>query len=145
MVGGKPLAINGKNLLVGTDGITADKDFTWIYYAPLNGNKGVYRVKMEDLLSEGFSIDASNNLYLTAMESNSVAVILAKDKSVQNIVTDERLLWPDGVSYNAADGYMYVSAAQVHLGAIFNGGKNLAKAPYYIFRFKPLGKGVPFR
>jgi Gluconolactonase len=165
MINGKSLAVNGKNLLVGADGITADRNFEWLYYAPLNGSK-IYRVKLDDLLNEnlseseldkrietysdkpnngGLSIDHDGNLYLTAMESNSVAVILAKDKSVHNIVTDENLLWPDGVSYNQVDGYMYVSAAQVHLGAVFNNGKNLATAPFYIFRFKPIAKGVPFR
>lgn len=165
VINGKPLAVNGKNLLVGCDGITADKDFEWLYYAPLNGSK-MYRVKIDDLLNEnltetdldqrietysgkpnngGLSIDIDGNLYLTTMESNSVAVILAKDKSVHNIITDEKLLWADGVSYNNKDGYMYVSAAQVHLGAVFNNGKSLAKAPFYIFRFKPLANGVPFR
>lgn len=109
IIDGKPLAVNGENLLVGYDGITADKDFEWLYYAPLNGSK-IYRVKMADLLNEnlseaeldkrietysekpnngGLSIDADGNLYLTAMESNSVAVVLAKDKSVHNIVADE--------------------------------------------------------
>ena len=165
VIKGKPLAVNGKNMLIGCDGITADKNFEWLYYAPLNGNK-MYRVKIADLLNEdlsetsldkkietystkpnngGLSIDIDRNLYLTAMESNSVAVILAKDRSVHHIFTDERLLWADGVSYNVTDGYMYVSAAQVHLGAVFNNGKNLAKAPFYIFRFKPLSEGVAFR
>jgi len=165
IINGKPLAVNGKNLLVGCDGITADKNFDWLYYAPLNGSK-MYRVKLDDLLNKnlteteldtrietysekpnngGLSIDVDGNLYLTAMESNSVAVILAKDKSIHNIVTDEKMLWADGVSYNQVDGYMYVSAAQVHLGAVFNNGKNLAKAPFFIFRFKPLVKGVSFR
>lgn len=165
VINGKPLAVNGKNLLVGCDGITADKNFEWLYFAPLNGSK-MYRLKLDDLLNEnlteseldkkietysdkpnngGISIDNDGNLYLTAMESNSVAVILAKDKSMHNIVTNEKLLWADGVSYNVVDGYMYVSAAQVHLGAVFNNGKSLAAAPFYIFRFKPLAKGVAYR
>lgn len=165
IINGKPLAVNGKNLLVGCDGITADANFEWLYFAPLNGSK-IYRIKITDLLNEkimeteldksietysekpnngGLSIDKDNNLYLTVMETNSVAVILAKDKTIHNLVSDENLLWPDGVSYNFIDGYMYVSAAQVHLGAVFNNGKNLAKAPYYIFRFKPLIEGVSFR
>lgn len=55
------------------------------------------------------------------------------------------LAMPVFARYNHADGYMYVSAAQVHLGAVFNSGKNLAKPPYYIFRFKPVAKGVDFR
>lgn len=33
----------------------------------------------------GLSIDSEGNLYLTAMETNSIAVVLAKDRSVQNL------------------------------------------------------------
>lgn len=42
---------------------------------------------------------------------------------------------------------MYVSAALFHLGAAFNNGKNKSKAPNnnFIFRFKPLVKGVSYR
>lgn len=165
IINNTPLAINNKPLLVGADGITADKDFEWLYYGPLNGSK-IYRVRIDDLLDEqitasaldekiqtysskpnngGLSIDANGNLYLTAMETNSVAVILAKDKSVQQLTSDINLKWPDGISYNAADGYMYVSAAQVHLGAVFHNGENQEAAPYYIFRFKPIAEGAPFR
>ncbi|BAV06930.1 hypothetical protein FLA_2950 [Filimonas lacunae] len=165
IINGKHLAINNKDLLVGCDGITADANFQWLYYAPLNGTK-VYRVQMSDLLNTqlnsntldakvetyaskpnngGLSIDINGNLYLTSMETNSVTVILAKDRSVHELVADDNLLWPDGVSYNAVDGYMYVSAAQVHLGAVFNNGQNKAKAPFYIYRFHPLAAGVPFK
>lgn len=165
IINGKTLVVNKKNLLVGCDGITADANFEWLYYAPLNGSK-IYRLKMSDLLNKkyqeaeldqkietysskpnngGLSIDRAGNLYLTAMENNSIAVILAKDKSIHTVFSDKNLAWPDGISFNKDDGYMYVSAAQVHLGAIFNDDKNLAKAPYYIFRFKPLDKGIPFR
>lgn len=165
VVKGKNLTIDGKNLLVGCDGITADKDFEWLYYAPLNGSK-IYRIRIEDLLNDtlseneldqrietysdkpnngGLSIDSEGNLYLTAMETNSIAVVLSNDKSIHHIFSDKNLLWPDGISYNLADGYMYVSAAQVHLGAVFNNGKNWTKKPFHIFRFKPLAKGVPFR
>jgi DNA-binding beta-propeller fold protein YncE len=93
----------------------------------------------------GMSIDREGNLYLTALETNSVTVVLAKDRSVHQLVADSQMLWPDGVSYNDTDGFMYVSAAQVHLGGPFNGGVSKAKGPYYIFRFRPLASGVPFR
>ncbi len=165
VITGQPLAVDGKNLLVGNDGITSDSNFEWIYYGPLNGSK-LYRIKTEDLinpeLSEkelnerietysdkpnngGLSIDKNSNIYLTALETNSVAMVLAKDKSVKTIASHNNMVWPDGVSYNHIDGYMYVSAAQVNLGAAFNDGKDLSSAPYYIFRFKPLVAGVPFR
>ena len=126
----------------------------------------MFRVRISDLIDEnltaaqldkaietysakpnngGLSIDITGNIYLTAMETNSVAVILAKDRSVHQLVNDKKMLWPDGVSYNEKDGFMYVSAAQVHLGEVFNNGVSKASPPFYIFRFKPLTQGVPFR
>ena len=165
IIDGKHLAVDGTDLLIGNDGITADKNFEWIYYGPLNGTK-IYRIKTADLVNEalteeeldskietysekpnngGMSIDIAGNIYLTAIETKSVAVVLAKDRSVKTMIEDENLVWPDGVSYNDVDGYMYVSAAQVNKGAAFNDGKNRATKPFYVFRFKPLAEGVPFR
>ena len=165
VINGKHLAVNGKDLLVGNDGITADANFEYIYYGPLNGPK-IYRIRTLDLVNENFtdsdldskietysdkpnnggmSIDKEGNLYLTALETNSVTVVLAKDRSVKTVVQDINMVWPDGVSYNHVDGFMYVSAAQVNKGAPFNDGKDQSTKPFYIFRFKPLVEGVSFR
>lgn len=165
IIKGKHLAINGKNLLVGNDGITSDSNFEYVYYGPLNGSK-IYRIKTLDLINEnlteaeldsridtysdkpnngGMSIDIEGNLYLTALETNSVAVVLEKDRRIKTMIQDKNLVWPDGVSYNVTDGYMYVSAAQVNKGAIFNNGKDTSTTPFYVFRFKPIVAGVPFR
>ena len=165
VINGKHLAVNGKDLLVGNDGITADANFEYIYYGPLNGPK-IYRIRTLDLVNENFtdsdldskietysdkpnnggmSIDKEGNLYLTALETNSVTVVLAKDRSVKTVVQDKNMVWPDGVSYNHVDGFMYVSAAQVNKGAPFNDGKDQSTKPFYIFRFKPLVEGVSFR
>lgn len=70
------------------------------------------------------SIDKDGNIYLTALESNSVAVVSANDKMVKTMVQHKNKVWPDGVSYNHVDGYMYVSVAQVNKGAVFNDGKD---------------------
>lgn len=165
IIEGKTLAVDGNALLVGNDGITADKNFEWIYYGPLNGTK-IYRIKTVDLLNEslteleldkrietysekpnngGMSIDMDGNIYMTAVESKSIAVVLAKDQSVHTIAEDENMIWPDGVSYNQVDEYMYVSAAQVNQGGVFNDGVNKATKPFYIFRFKPIVSGVSYR
>lgn len=165
VINGKHLAVNGKDLLIGNDGITADANFEYIYYGPLNGTK-IYRIKTVDLVNKAFtdedldskietysekpnnggmSIDKDGNIYLTALESNSVAVVSANDKMVKTMVQHKNKVWPDGVSYNHVDGYMYVSAAQVNKGAIFNDGKDQSTKPFYIFRFKPIVKGVSFR
>lgn len=159
------LSVNGKPLLVGADGITADENDEWLYYGPLNGSK-VYRVHISDLINKaltpgelndkieeysskpnngGFSIDKDGNLYFTEVETHSVGVVLAKDRTVHHYVSDRALIWPDGVSYNEADGYMYVSAAQLPLGAAFNNGKDYTTKPFSIFRFRPIAPGVPTR
>ncbi|SMP43056.1 hypothetical protein SAMN06265222_101889 [Neorhodopirellula lusitana] len=51
------------------------------------------------------------------------------------------MLWPDGISFNS-DGYMYVSAAQVQLGAPFKGGTDETSKPFYIFRFTAKAPGI---
>lgn len=154
---------NGKvdPVLVGADGITLDKNNEWLYYAPLSGSK-LYRIRVEDLVNErysdfdlaskvefysdkpnngGLSIDRGGNLYFTNIESKSIGMISAQDKKYSVFVKNKDMLWPDGLSYNN-DGYMYVSAAQVYLGAHFNMGVDKTKKPFYIFRFKPQDEGI---
>lgn len=165
IIDGKKLNIDGNITLVGNDGITSDKDFEWIYYGPLNGTK-VYRIKTEDLLNYnlsdeeldskietysskpnngGMSIDKEENIYMTAVESKSIVVVLSENQSTYTIAKNPNMVWPDGVSYNHIDGYMYVSAAQVNNGSIFNNGENMVTKPFYIFRFKPIVEGAPYR
>ena len=148
-------------IFVGADGITLDNNNEWLYYAPLCGNK-LYRLKMTDLLNEkltddeldrkvevysekrnngGLSIDIKGNIYLTNIESQSIGFIDAKTKEYSVFSQNKQMLWPDGISYNK-DGYMYVSAAQVHLGTVFNNAENKTSAPFYIFRFKPVAEGI---
>jgi len=150
----------GDLLKVGADGLVTDLNFEWLYYGPLSG-VWIYRVKLDDIanteLSEkelgarvekyaekpnngGLSMDRDGNLYLTAVGTNTVGVIPADTRKYRVATEHEDLIWPDGVSY-APDGYMYVSAAQVWRAAGFNDGKGTNKAPYYIFRFKPLVPG----
>ncbi len=166
-VDGKDLTVPGKDgkpvvIKVGADGIAADKNFEWLYFGPLNGTS-IYRVRIADLINEalseaelgaqveryaakpnngGLSIDGDGNLYLTEVESNAVGVIPPTDRRYRRFAWNDDLIWPDGVSY-APDGFMYVSAAQIPLAALFNGGTGRNKAPYHIFRFKPLAPGRP--
>lgn len=89
----------------------------------------------------GLSIDRDGNLYFTNVESRSIGLVTASDKKLSVFTQHDKMLWPDGVSYNK-DGYMYVSAAQVYLGPAFNEGIDKTTPPFYIFRFKPLAKGI---
>lgn len=40
-------------------------------------------------------------------------------------------------------GYMYSGAAQLPLSAPLNDGKAVNKAPYLVYRFRPVAPGVP--
>jgi sugar lactone lactonase YvrE len=165
IIAGKPLSVDqdGKQvpIFVGADGITLDHNNQWLYYAPLNGDK-LYRLPMaalaDDSLTEqqfrkqvetysdkvnngGMSIDKQGNLYFTNVESHSIGMVTAGERKYTVLAADDRMLWPDGISYNR-DGYMYVSAAQVHLGAPFNHGEDKSSKPFYVFRFKPLSDGI---
>lgn len=165
-IAGKPLETKGedgaiKPLLIGADGVIADKRFEWLYYGPLNG-RSLYRVRIKDLLDPtlsnealgerverysdkpnngGLAIDDAGNIYLTEVEGNAVGIISADTRSYSHFASHPELSWPDGVSYSP-NGYMYVPAAQVHLGAAFNDGQARNRAPYLIMRFKPLAPSV---
>lgn len=163
VVDGKQLNIPGTTtpILVGADCITSDKNNEWVYYAPLNGSK-LYRIRVQDLLNESLaadalgarvetyaaksnngsaSIDEAGNIYLTYLESKSIAVVPSGTKTPYRYATHPDLLWPDGASYNK-DGYMYVPSTQLPLGAAFNNGVEKTVKPYRIFRFKPIAKGI---
>ena len=166
-----PITVDGRKLTVksadgktsilkiGADGIAADKDFFWLYYGPLNGHS-LYRLKIDDLLNTslsdkeldarverysdkpnngGLSMDSAGNIYSTAVESRAVGII-GPDRKYRVFTRDQQMIWPDGVSYSP-DGYMYVSAAQVSEAEQFNEGQARNKAPYLLYRFKPLAPG----
>ena len=46
---------------------------------------------------------------------------------------DPRLLWPDTLSL-AVDGYLYVTANQLHRQARFHKGRDLRRKSYALFR-----------
>ncbi len=167
-VDGNDLTVPGKDgkpaiIKVGCDGITMDVRSEWVYFAPLNG-RSLYRIRAADLNDEkltlaelsakverysdkpnngGLSIDYADNIYLTAVETKSVGVVGA-DRKYRTFLSDPDMVWPDGITASP-DGYMYVSASQVSAAAMFHGGKAENKAPYLIYRFKPLAAGYVSR
>lgn len=146
---------------IGADGIVLDNAEKWLYFAPLN-KQYVYRIAMADIANDalsdkqlaekvqryaekpnngGLSIDADDNLYLTIVGGRKVGVIPADTREYRDFAADKDMIWPDGVSIGP-DGYMYTGAAQLPLSAAFNDGVGSNKAPYLIYKFKPLAEGV---
>jgi sugar lactone lactonase YvrE len=143
----------------GVDSIALDSDSEWLYYGPLHGAT-MYRIPTaalndvtmptEDLaaavesysekpFSDGISIDNRDNLYVTDMANDAITVI-RPDRSSEVFVQDERLNWPDALSYGP-DGQFYVVTNQLHLTAALNGGQNDAEPPFHVLRFAPLSQG----
>ena len=154
-------------LRVGVDGITLDQNQDWLYFAPLSGYS-LYRVHMSDLLDTslgdaqlsakiefyankpyngGLTIDADGNLYLTEVGKHTIGIIPPDTREYRAFVSDDNMVWPDGVSYNA-DGFMYSGAAQLIQTAAFQSSATPAgqannAAPYRIYRFRPQAAGTP--
>ncbi|MGK3993734.1 hypothetical protein [Sorangium sp. So ce1024] len=72
-----------------------------------------------------------------------MGVIRSDSRKYERLVSDPDMVWPDGVTYNS-DGFMYTGAAQLSLtGALQADGVARNKAPYLVYRFKPLAPGTP--
>lgn len=140
---------------VGCDGIAPSADGSRLYYCPL-ASRRLYSVSVDALAdpslddaavaatvvdegdkgtgSGGLDSDADGNLYLTAYEHNAVLRRTA-DGQYETVVHDPRLLWPDSV-WLAADGYLYVTANQLHRQPDFCDGVDRRVPPYALFRVR---------
>jgi sugar lactone lactonase YvrE len=147
---GKP----AKRVLFGSDGIAISADGSRLYYCPLTGHT-LYSVSTTALRdrsmsddqvaatvltvaakgpSDGLESDTAGNVYAGDYESNSIEKI-APDGKITTIVHDPRLLWPDTMSL-ADDGYLYVTANQLHRQPTMHDGQDLRRKPYVLFRIK---------
>ena len=137
----------GKTPQVHADGIALSPDRKWVYFQALTG-KTMYRIPAEALLDErldpkkvpqcvekvatsgvadGIAFGPDGHLYLSSLEENAINRLTPKHER-QRVVFDERLRWPDSFAVGA-DGWIYVTTAQIHLGPS-------RKDPYRIWRFR---------
>jgi sugar lactone lactonase YvrE len=160
IVEGKPFLENqpdgsvkqGANM--GSDGIAISGDGSRLYYCPL-GSRKLYSVDTNTLVdrslddkkvaetviyegdkggaSDGLESDAKGNIYLTNYEHNAILRYHPNDRKRETIAHDPHLLWPDTLSV-AKDGYLYVTANQLHRQARYQKGIDLRQKPYTLFR-----------
>lgn len=143
---------------MGADGIAISADGMRLYYCPLGGRR-LYSVSTEALVdrslgdaevaatvvdegdkggaSDGLESDASGAIYATDYEHN--AILRRRDGVWETVVHAPHLLWPDTLSV-AADGYLYVTANQLHRQARYHDGRDLRRKPYTLFRTR-IGSG----
>jgi sugar lactone lactonase YvrE len=141
---------------MGSDGIAISADGSRLFYCPL-GSRRLYSVETDALVnraydnapatvidegdrggaSDGLESDADGYIYSTNYEHNAILRRLADDtgKEWETVVHDPRLLWADTMSI-ANDGYLYVTANQLHRQPRYQEGKDLRRKPYVLFRVK---------
>lgn len=140
---------------MGADGIAISADGTRLFYCPL-ASRRLYSVSTEALAdrtradedvaatvidegnkgggSDGLESDADGCLYATDYEHN--AILRRRPGGLwETVVHDARLLWPDTMSI-AADGYLYVTANQLHRQASYHDGQDLRRKPYALLRVR---------
>lgn len=140
---------------MGSDGIAISADGARLYYCPL-GSRRLYSVATDALsdrslnewevgatvidegdrggASDGLESDANGYIYSTNYEHNAV-LRRRTDGEWETVVHDPQLLWPDTMSI-ATDGFLYVTANQLHRQARYHGGKDLRRKPYALFRVR---------
>jgi sugar lactone lactonase YvrE len=153
VIGGKELRDdNGKVPQIHADGIAIDATGEYLYYHALTA-RTLYRIDTYALndaqLSEaqlagyvekvaatgavdGMLMDADDNLYLTALEENTIQRI-RPDGKIDTIAKDSGIPWPDSMAMSP-DGYLYVTSSQINRMPRFNFGKDERILPYKLYK-----------
>ncbi len=144
----------------GVDSIALDREGAWLYFAAVTAQH-LYRVRVRDLddeslaaealaarverfaaktMSDGITTDGSGGIYLSDPEHSAV-LRLAPDGTLETLLKDPVLRWPDGFSYGP-DGWLYVTCSALHHVIGRSAGHVRQHAPYQIYRFRPGFPGV---
>lgn len=154
IVDGKVFKKQGQPVHLQSDGIALTPDGEWLYYKPLTDNK-LYRIRTDYLRDEAFSddqreaavedlgrfavtdgmiFDKNGNLYQGDYQNYKMVRITPEHK-LEDVVADERLIWPDSYSIST-DDYLYISCSQINKQPDYNEGENKRTTPYAIYRMK---------
>ncbi|MBU2887736.1 hypothetical protein KO507_18370 [Gilvimarinus agarilyticus] len=157
------ITMQGKPARVGVNPITIDVNNQWVYFAPMS-SKTLYRVKTEDLnnsnltsselesrveryankpKSDGITIDAENNVYVSDLENKAIGVI-TNDRQYKILhQDDQKLSWVEGFA-NAGGNDILATSNKLHLSPAFT---NASPTPnnFYILKIKSLAPATPGR
>lgn len=155
-VEGKPLRNldsdgNISSFHVAVDGIELSPDKKTLYFCSLVG-RYLYSIetdllfsnftdeylesKVEALVekgsSDGLIMSVNGTLYAGDYEHNSI-VAINEDGQLETVLQNDLVLWPDSMTIGQ-DGYLYVTANQVHRQPGFNGGIDKREKPYLLLK-----------
>ncbi|MFZ0790208.1 MAG: L-dopachrome tautomerase-related protein [Chromatiaceae bacterium] len=147
---------------LGLNPITLSADGETLYFGAMNG-KTWYRLPARLLregaddgsvaaaieragpkpVSDGASTDADGNHYFTDLGGNAITV-LHPDGALETLVQDDRLIWPDALSFGEP-GWLYIAVNQLNRAPALNGGGEGAEPPFYILRVYTGTRGIAGR
>ncbi|MEO1509523.1 MAG: hypothetical protein AAFU84_17935, partial [Cyanobacteria bacterium J06633_23] len=91
-------------------------------------------------ISDGITIDAGNNIYITDITQNAIGVV-DPDGAYRLLYQDEALSWADGFGFGP-DNYIYVTVNQLQNSPALSQGIDQSQPPYYLLRFPSVDAGV---
>jgi sugar lactone lactonase YvrE len=106
--------------------------------SPAEAARKVERVA-RTVFADGIQLAPTGDLYLTDVEHNGVARLREGATTVELLVTDPRLSWPDSIGIGP-DGALYLPVPQFHRRASVAGSERSAP-PYAVFRVDPPRRG----
>jgi sugar lactone lactonase YvrE len=148
---------NGNPPKIASDGIALDTGGGYLYYHALTSHT-LYRIKVRDLVDEklsrkdleskvenvgdtpapdGMLETKDGSVYLTDIEGGAVVHWNPLTKNIEPVIADDRLLWPDTLSWGA-HGELYVTASQIENMPRFNNGKSTRTQPYRLWKITGL-------
>ena len=162
-----PIVVDGRTMMlgdaearIGVNPITIDPDNECVYYGPMSG-RSLYRIRTSDLLnrtltpdqlsgkverfgdkpiSDGITIDAGNNIYVTDITQNAIGVV-DPEGAYRILYQDESISWADGFGFGP-DSYIYVTVNQLQNSPALSQGSDNSRPPYYLLRFSSVEAGV---
>lgn len=103
----------------GVNPIAVDRKGEWLYFGPMR-SKHLYRIRTEHLrnpglspeklaglvedyaakpLCDGITLDSKGNVYVSDLAAKAIGMIAADTREYRVLITDPRLLWPDGLCF----------------------------------------------
>jgi sugar lactone lactonase YvrE len=164
---GFKLVVEGRELIdqqkkappqIASDGIALDAKNGYLYYHALTAHK-LYRIKTSFLTDEQLSktdldskvesvgetpapdgmVEAPDgSIYLTDLEHNAVVHWNPETKTIEQVIADKRLMWPDTLSWGPNDD-LYVTTSQIENTPRFNDGKSTRSEPYKLWKIAGVG------
>lgn len=141
------------------NGIALTHDFKYLYFRPITQTK-LYRINVDDLVNErlspaelsthvesmgetgvshGMIADKEGRIYLTDSPDKAIRYFIPgvsePNRRLRVLVQDNRLLWPDSFGIGT-DGYLYITAAQIHRTRRYNNGEDKVDYPFGLYRVK---------